>query len=196
MVVGDRLWLFSQTPAATHSQSMMLSNSPTLIRGYGMSPSIPPAIATASSTPSSSLVHENTFNNYLAPSKSLNFGIHKPDQFFHRIPHGPPSNDVNQLKYPFNKFLACGAFAKPTEIIPGNYFNKFKITQNDMLAENYSPISSNNIAELERAFGSSKTQLDSKCSKLMDSESNNSNNDILEDFCENSDVDCEELDGI
>lgn len=97
MVVGDRLWLFSQTPNGQH-QTMVLNTPPvpiqklhSSIRGF---PAAPPPIP--ASAPSAML--ESARNNMLARSQPLNYhGYSKSTQYY------PKS--VAHLKAPYEPFM-------------------------------------------------------------------------------------------
>lgn len=214
MVVGDRLWLFSQPSAASHSHSLLLNNnSPmSLIRGYGVTQQITPSmpVPVLPSSPSMSTGnHKPNAKHIFLPQTG--FGIPKPSgESFHpnRMssqvkPYELLGNrrcftDMNHTKYPFGNFFPNNGHAKTAEILPAAAFlNKFKMSAVESDGQH------SGITELERAFGSSE-----KCSQLMntvdatklinatviESAAAKTPKDTDDCFTENSDVDCEELD--
>ncbi|CAO1352872.1 unnamed protein product [Diamesa serratosioi] len=176
MVVGDRLWLFSQTPHAQSApvQSMMMNNisssqqHPSMLRPYSQA--------------SSSRLLQNEPRTSLHPSQS--FG---PNQGF----------NMNSPAHQFmGKNIGNGMYPKlqfphpqmPPEDFPLTYrFNTKDST------EATSPTSDNNdgLAHLERAFGHNSSILNTnEGGKLNDSLQ--SNEEIRS--CSSSDIDCEEID--
>lgn len=97
MVVGDRLWLFSQTPSGPAPvQSMMLNN------GGPPSMPIPPLRGYQSSSPNSPII-DSARNALLSRGQPLNYGITKP---LHSYPMQSPF--VNRLTphfKPYDRFL-------------------------------------------------------------------------------------------
>lgn len=157
MVVGDRLWLFSQTPPVGHPQSMMLNNGPvplhsvnTAIRGFATPQPIPPPAltpTTPASSLSSSAILENTRNSFLGRSQTLNYCPTKPTSFFQRIPpHLKSYEALLQSKYhdPVNRNFpdlpttAAGLMSK-------EQFSKFLNSQ----SPNYREPLMNNYLEME-----------------------------------------------
>lgn len=145
MVVGDRLWLFSQTPnGPTPVQSMLMAN--------GHPPQAPPP-----------LVHQQM--RPLMPHQAMLAGSGRPPPYFNRpfmsAGHPPPRLPLSaytrmQSHFP-HPILARSMCPKDDGYLP--YANKFG-SHNDILigssaahstASNRSP--SSGLADLERAFG-------------------------------------------
>lgn len=86
MVVGDRLWLFSQTPSGQH-QTIVLNTPPvpiqklhSTIRGYPTPQPIPPSATSTITSPTAIL--ESARNNMLARNQPLNYGYSKSTPYF------------------------------------------------------------------------------------------------------------------
>lgn len=186
MVVGDRLWLFSQTP---HPQSLTLPASEATPTGYARA-GFPPGQSTVPPSPNTPAVQSTrlpVFPNRLGPCNFLgatdssttpNYDF-KSESFYRQF-LANPSNTVNrfnkdymntsdayfssnQPKTLFNKFLWSNALInkpmeRPYERFP---FEMFANRYNE--ADTHSDTISTKdvgggIAELERVFGSNVDQ--------------------------------------
>lgn len=175
MVVGDRLWLFSQTPHAQSApmQSMMMNNIPSsqqqsMLRPYPQ--------------PSASRLLQNEPRTSLHPSQG--FG---PNQGF----------NMNTPAHPFMcKTIENGLYPKlqfpHPQIPPEDFPLTYRFNTKDT-TEATSPSSDNTggLAHLERAFGHNSSILNSNENGKLN-ESLQSNDDIRS--CSSSDIDCEEMD--
>lgn len=107
MVVGDRLWLFSQAPNGPASvQSMMLNNGPMPIpplRSY-------PSPSCHGSTSSRSPILESARNALLARGQPLNYGLPKTMPPHHAFPSSGGGSPFRPLydnsTYKFNPYLS------------------------------------------------------------------------------------------
>lgn len=205
MVVGDRLWLFSQTPAGpTPVQSMML-NSPISI------PSM----------------HTNLHTNpaLLARGQGINYGIAKPPSF-PSIPaplsgrlqpqykaydsflatkynhQQPPSLSQRNLDYSksqiFAKFNGLNAsIYKNGPSDPDAYLQMKYAPPNGAFDLPATSATSNGIAELERVFGDRNQLLELSCNEKTKMERNATKHEINKndsDDQSSSEIDCEEID--
>lgn len=175
MVVGDRLWLFSQPPST--SQQILMNTASVPMRGFVPAPISP-----------------------IAPQKFSVFAKHPEPHFMHRIPTQSVNDHrsfsdistipmLHQQKFPINKMFPNNA-RHP-------YVNPFSFaTVND--TDNSSAV--NGIAELEKAFGNVD-----KCNQLIgapDQPTAIKDMNILktekgvdnESITDESEIDCEELD--
>lgn len=103
MVVGDRLWLFSQAPNGPASvQSMMLNNGPMPIAPLRSYPSPSPTSTCHGNPTSGSPILESARNALLARGQPLNYGLPKsmpgPSPF-------KPSSLYDNGSYKFNPYL-------------------------------------------------------------------------------------------
>lgn len=98
MVVGDRLWLFSQTPSGPAPvQSMMLNN------GGSTSMPIPPLRVYPGSSPNTPIM-DSARNSLLSRGQPLNYGISK---LIHPYPMQTPfGNRLTPHFKPYDTFLA------------------------------------------------------------------------------------------
>lgn len=176
MVVGDRLWLFSQTPHAQSApiQSMMMNNLPS-------SPQHPSMIRPYPQTATSRLL-QNEPRASLHPSQS--FG---PNQGF----------NMNSPAHPFmGKNIGNGMYPKlqfsHPQMPPDDFPLTYRFNTKDS-TEVTSPASDNTggLAHLERAFGHNSSILNTNENGKLN-ESLQSNDDIRS--CSSSDIDCEEMD--
>ena len=177
MVVGDRLWLFSQTPHAQSApmQSMMMNNIPPSSQHPSMLSRPYPQAAT-------SRLLQNEPRTSLHASQ--NFG---PNQGF----------NMNSPAHPFmGKSIGNGMYPKlqfphpqmPPEDFPLTYrFN----TKDSVGATSPSSDNTGGLAHLERAFGHNSSILNTNENGKLN-ESLQSNDDIRS--CSSSDIDCEEMD--
>jgi len=194
MVVGDRLWLFSQTPAGpTPIQSIMLNGSGTAppMRPYGP----PPGGALHGAS-----VIESARNAILARGQPLNFalpfGLAKPVA---AVPPGTPS--VPRCK-PYT-----GGFVDYAPPHPHNEAY-LQLKYATLPPETDAAASSNGLAELERVFGDANANF--LLQKGVPTTSNNSSTSCgygheglqqaqrsrraTQSESECSDIDCEQLD--
>lgn len=168
MVVGDRLWLFSQAPSVSHPQSMMLNNGPVplhsvnaTIRGFAAPQPLPPPSlpGTAPTSPlTSAAILENPRNSYLARNQALNYCPTKPASFFQRIsPHLKPYEALLPSKYhePVNRGFPDLSSA-PSGLMSKEQFNKFLSNQNpnyrEALMTNYLEMENMKFAQNSSAF--------------------------------------------
>ncbi|EAT46490.1 AAEL002355-PA [Aedes aegypti] len=193
MVVGDRLWLFSQTPNGPAPVQSLLLNTPSHIgpshpamRQYQPIPPTPIGVSSFASRPSNGYTV-----NYLpksspqAPPYSLN---RYPVSTFKPLPFEDPTGFYKSTPEMTDGYCAMPKFG-PTEFV------------NDEL----SPIStSSGIADLERAFGNPSSLLDGQLTsrtseglpRLSAATSDHGVQSNLKDLTtdSSSEIDCEELD--
>lgn len=219
MVVGDRLWLFSQTPnGPAPVQSMMLNNTPALpippLRGFPSTPNSP--------------ILDSARNALLSRGQPLNYGISKsmppfPMQtpFLNRLsPHFKPYDTFMANKFQQTAPLSPHFPSKP------NHFAKFNNRNNNFYgnsicddSDSYIQLkystqngpfgaigsdgsalpnettTTNGIAELERAFGDRNSILDPlKTEKGLNGRLKDEYPDNGSDDASTSDIDCEEID--
>uniref|UniRef100_A0A1B0AXD0 Uncharacterized protein n=1 Tax=Glossina palpalis gambiensis TaxID=67801 RepID=A0A1B0AXD0_9MUSC len=182
MVVGDRLWLFSQTPTGpTPIQSIMLNNNTpaigttgglanTHLRAYGSPPGLiaqhPPPPPSAISAPSS--VIESARNALLSRGQPLNFTLP-----YGKIPVS--SNFLTQRSSPNAHLMASSpSSSSSSSSLPSRFIDyyqsqptlntdsylhfKYNVLQNLPLTDvnetdTMTPPSTNGLAELQRVFG-------------------------------------------
>lgn len=210
MVVGDRLWLFSQSPNVAHPQPMLPAGDPsTAFRSFGPTQPIPPANPSMPMQSSRMPIFPNRLAqcNFLGSESQPNYDFNKTETFYRQFLSSQTTpnkyNDnyfpPNQSKTLFNKLLWSNAFAnkpieKPYERFPfevfANGYNESE-SQSDAMANK----EMGGIAELERVFGTNADQRSNH--QLNETKFNNKlnttqdNSDCLSE--ENSDVDCEQL---
>lgn len=242
MVVGDRLWLFSQAPNGPASvQSMMLNNGPMPIPPLRNYP------APCHGNPSSgSPILDSARNALLARGQPLNYGLPKnipPHSFLNSSSLSPGASSFKPLyensSYKFNPYLPPSSSAPSTSLqFPSSrnplgtktstspvdsseFFLQMKygfghssanqpfkcssvdqLNQLDFPAVEEPPTAcSNGLAELERAFGDRRVELNppGRLSSLDSESTLRLNKDLAKlDECNNpdgsnSDVDCEEI---
>jgi hypothetical protein len=212
MVVGDRLWLFSQTPnGPAPIQSLVLNNSPQMmphmshpsLRNFPQTTAGPPLTQSeilASARNALLTRGQGTMNYGMIPSpKPLNPHQHG---YFHMAAMRSQSAMDNPGLRPFqiNRSPTEDGSFHFNEGADGFYPNKFLSSSiNSSANPNLMATTNSGIADLERAFGnpesllrdpakpSGKTpSLDGETDKLKLNQSNES------DSC--SEIDCEELD--
>lgn len=203
MVVGDRLWLFSQTAAGpTPIQSIMLNGAPTAplnptpLRTFGSNP-MPSPVNTSTMAPHhlpGASVMESARNAILARGQPLNFAVpYKPAPYVPaRLPLKPYGSfqDYQQMS---------GYRASNSEMVSDAYLQLKYAAMNNISvpAENESQ-TSNGLAELERVFGGDSNVNFLEQNHLKNAEGkyavNNISNGKSEDDSESSDIDCEQLD--
>lgn len=199
MVVGDRLWLFSQTPnGPAPVQSMMLNNSPTM--------SIPPLHPSMRGFPSPSnspIMDMNSRGPLIPRSQPLPYGMSKPLSPYSTITNASFINRMSPHFKPYETFkyrtpgsLRNGDYApnKPmnslykTDAIPDQSYYQLKYVPNSC-GNSIGP--SNGLAELERAFGGERNQ-------LLDGTKGSSDALLKEERRDSdgssSEIDCEEID--
>ncbi|XP_055312662.1 homeobox protein orthopedia [Sitodiplosis mosellana] len=222
MVVGDRLWLFSQSPNVSHpSQSPLLPpNDASAAFRTGFSTGTSPVPPTPNPTMSMQTQRMAGFPNrcnFLGADTPPNYDFNKPETFYRQFlsaPNAAPNkyNDnyfpPNQSKVLFNKLLWSNAFTnkpidKPYERFPFDVFTN-GYNESDTLSDVTPTKEIGNgggggIAELERVFGPNAEQranhplnMDTK----FGAKGNFANGIQDNSDClseENSDVDCEQL---
>ena len=180
MVVGDRLWLFSQTPhaAPTPIQSLLLNGGPTSVNHPGMLQNHPAVLP-------------------------RQFFQQSPPQLNPRLNQGfnlnPQSSYVaKNLQQNFLHKTAIPSYSRPTpDEIAAMKFDQCRIKYEEDQGINYklnhlkgSAESNGGLADLERAFGNNS-------SILTNNEVTKFNENIASDLkscSSSSDVDCEEMD--
>lgn len=215
MVVGDRLWLFSQTPNIAHSQAMLPpGETPIAFRNFGATQSVPQPNPTMTMQTPRMPMFPNRMSqcNFLANDSSSNYDFNKQETFYRQFLSSQTTpnkyNDnyfpPNQSKVLFNKLLWSNAFAtktidKPYDRFPFETFSN-GYNESDSHSDTVSTKELGGIAELERAFGPSADQRSNQInseSKFSGPSNFNKLNDIPDNSdClseENSDVDCEHL---
>lgn len=215
MVVGDRLWLFSQNPNVPHSQTLLPpSEAPTSFRSFGPAQGVPPANPSMPMQSPRMPVFPNRLAqcNFLGAEQSTNYDFNKSEAFYRQFlntqatPHKYNDNYLppNQSKVLFNKLLWSNGFTnkpieKPYERFPFEVFSN-GYNETDSHSESVSTKESGGIAELERVFGTNADQRSNSInietkfnSKTIFNKLNavQDNSDCLSG--ENSDVDCEQL---
>lgn len=166
MVVGDRLWLFSQTPSASHPILNSNSGVPlhpvnTAIRGFAAPQPMPPpplsAAASSSSLAAASLL-ENSRNNYFACNQAMNFCAAKPAPFLQRVPpHLKPYESLLPVKYqdPLNRNFSDLSSAS-NGLMPKDPLNKLVSNQNpnyrESLMGNYLDLENMKFTQNSSAF--------------------------------------------
>lgn len=209
MVVGDRLWLFSQSPNVTHPQSILPppNHDPVPYRNFGPTQSVPPSNASLP-IQSSSAPRMPIFSNRLSQCNLFGAGSSTNHELYRQFLSNPNAPNKfngtvdnnffpppNQSKVLFNKLLWSNAFTnKPIE--KSYPFDGFSSGYND--TDTFSDSKQSNeiggIAELERVFGATNHALNTdlkfstKCANAMETRDNT---ECLSE--ENSDVDCEQL---
>lgn len=199
MVVGDRLWLFSQTPSGPAPvQSMILNNSPTM--------PIPPLHPSMRGFPSSSnspIMDMSSRGSLIPRSQPLPYGMAKPlspystipnTSFVNRMtPHFKPYDSfkyhrtpgaLRNIDYPPSKSM--NSLYKTDTVMDQSYY-QLKYVPNSC-GSSISP--SNGLAELEKAFGGERNQLidGSKVGEAMLKEERRDSDGS------SSEIDCEEID--
>lgn len=208
MVVGDRLWLFSQTPAGpTPIQSIMLNGSGASappLRPYG-----PPPGASGVGIPPlhSSNVIESARNAILARGQPLNFalpfGLGKPTSA-----PVPPAATASPASYvPRCKPYSSGSFVDYASA-PHVHNEAYLQLKYAAMPPETDTAASNGLAELERVFGDANANFLLQKGGLPASGSNSNaayGHDALQQAqrssrrttqseSECSDIDCEQLD--
>lgn len=186
MVVGDRLWLFSQTPSGPAPvQSMILNNNPTM--------PIPQLHQSMRGFPSSS-------NSLIPRSQPLPYGITKPLSPYSTIPNASFVNRMSPHFKPYDTFKyhrTSGAIRNmeyPATKSMNSLYKTDTVTDQSYYQLKYAPnpcgSPSNGLAELEKAFGGERNQLidGSKVGESMLKE------EKRESDGSSSEIDCEEID--
>lgn len=221
MVVGDRLWLFSQTPNVTHPQTLVPTNDgQTAFRSFGSGQPMP---ATNASMPMQStrlpvFPNRPPQCNFMVNESAPNYEFNKSDTFYRQfLSTQPPAPNKykeylntaenyfphNHSKVLINKLLWSNAFTnkpidKPYDRFPFEVFGNGS-NETDSQSDN-SASKEGSIAELERVFGPNADQRsnhtlinEAKLNKTNFKPFNGAqdNSDCLSE--ENSDVDCEQL---
>lgn len=198
MVVGDRLWLFSQTPSGPAPvQSMILNNSPTM--------PIPPLHPSMRGFPSSSnspIMDMSSRGSLIPRSQPMPYGMAKPLSPYSSIPNAAFVNRMSPHFKPYDTFKyhrSSGALrnmeyqsAKPS------LYKTDTVTEQSYYQLKYAPSGcgtaigqSNGLAELEKAFGGERNQLmdGSKAGESILKEERRECDDES-----SSEIDCEEID--
>lgn len=182
MVVGDRLWLFSQTPNVNHPQPMLTSNdAPTAFRTFGPGQSMPPTNAAMPPMQTTRLPifpNRPTQCNFMGNTEhsTTNYEFNKPETFYRQFlsTQNAPNkynkdylNTVdnyfppNHSKVLFNKLLWSNAFtSKPMEK-PYDRLSFEAFGNGPSEADSHSDsgtTKAGSIAELERVFGPNADQ--------------------------------------
>ncbi|XP_053686568.1 homeobox protein MSH-D [Sabethes cyaneus] len=192
MVVGDRLWLFSQSPnGPTPVQSLLLNTPPSIgpthpaMRQFQPIPSNQPGVPSFASRSSNGYT-VNYFQKSGVPTQ--------PTSFLNRIPGSfKPITMEEDPRF----------YKTATETIDG-YYGAFKFGPSELVNEELSSTSGSGIADLERAFGNPSSLLGGQSSRIsetqqreilngtMHSDEHNRLKDISMDS--SSEIDCEEVD--
>lgn len=186
MVVGDRLWLFSQTPNVSHAQPMLPTNDPAASAAFrSFAPPAQPTTNTAMPTIQSNRmpIYPNRLPpcNFLTGSDSTAYqtDFNKSETLYRQFlssqstaatkfnkdylnasdGYFPP----NQPKTLFNKLLWSNAFInKPMERsydrFPFDVFNGGYNDSGDAHSDTIANKEAGGIAELERVFGTNADQ--------------------------------------
>ena len=209
MVVGDRLWLFSQTPAGpTPIQSIMLNGGATAaptsnaaLRSFGTAQM---SSCSAHGNPAGSIINpmpaasvmESARNSILARGQPLNFAVAyaKPSAaataYMPRLPMKPFGS--------FQDYNHLNGYRNPTEVSDAYLQLKYAaLNSTNSTAENEVP-APNGLAELERVFGDSNVG-------FLESRQQHENGRLAcnirgggtaggDDGSDCSEIDCEQLD--
>ncbi|XP_055839007.1 homeobox protein vex1 [Episyrphus balteatus] len=216
MVVGDRLWLFSQTPTGPAPiQSIMLNGGPTPM---GMPPSQNPALrpfppSSQPIPPPSNSVMESARNAILSRGQPLNFGL--PFSMNKTIPPQFPAGSGYNMSQRVSPMANHHQMGNPkaqsfNDISKFDFQNKSPSTYRSSSVETdtylqlkYNSIhnceesdTSNGLAELERVFGDSNGSFLEHKSNHCGSVSGKKDTDCRASppDSECSDIDCEQID--
>lgn len=129
MVVGDRLWLFSQTPsAANHPQSMIANNSMAL-RGYGANQPLPSSNCSSSTSAASTA---------LPPQIPPIFGNHLPSANYLNQEHTMSGYDFNKSETFYRQFLTTQQSKYGSAILPNKFTKDYRNpSDNNYLSANH-----------------------------------------------------------
>lgn len=197
MVVGDRLWLFSQTPnGPAPVQSMMLNNSPTM-----PIPPLHPSMRGFPSPSNSPIMDMSSRGSLIPRSQPLPYAMTKSIPPYSTIPNTSFINRMSPHFKPYEafKYHRAGSlrnadyapksmnplYKADTATDPSYYQLKYVPS-----ACNSSLSTTNGLAELERAFGGDRNQiLDGVkvCDTTLKEERHDSDGS-------SSEIDCEEID--
>ncbi|XP_055918816.1 pituitary homeobox 3 [Eupeodes corollae] len=212
MVVGDRLWLFSQTPTGPAPiQSIMLNGGPTAM---GMPPTQNPALrpfppSSQPIPPPPNSVMESARNAILSRGQPLNFGL--PFSLNKTIPPQFPSGGSAYNMSPRISPMGNPKAQSFNDVSKFDFQSKSPSTYRNSSAETdtylqlkYNSIHnceesdmSNGLAELERVFGDSNGSfLEHKSSSNFGPGSSKKDTDCRASppDSECSDIDCEQID--
>ncbi|XP_037902842.1 barH-like 2 homeobox protein [Hermetia illucens] len=223
MVVGDRLWLFSQTPSGpTPIQSILLNGSQHLGMPPVQSP-MRPFPQTAPLPPTHNAIIENARNALLTRSQPLNFGMNfehnplqkgltPPNYHLPRVPQmiksydalltaKAPSTDFSPINNGCNYNVRnLNLTAKFNDAVD---YQQYKYSSNNaFIIPSTSGVGGDNgssgLAELERVFGNpNQTYLQHQSrngGKSPTSPCLNSSNMHHDEQSDSSDIDCEQVD--
>ncbi|KAG4073622.1 hypothetical protein HA402_000846 [Bradysia odoriphaga] len=197
MVVGDRLWLFSQTPnGPAPVQSMILNNNPSI-------PPLHPSMRGFPSSSNSPIMDMNSRGTLIPRSQPLPYGMAKPLTPYSTIPNTTFVNRISPHFKPYDtyKYHRTSGPMRNMEYPPPKSMNSLykadSVTEQSYYHLKYVPNScgsavgqSNGLAELEKAFGGERNQLidgpkggeSSLKEEMRDSDGSS------------SEIDCEEID--
>ncbi|XP_058828220.1 homeobox protein HMX3 [Topomyia yanbarensis] len=187
MVVGDRLWLFSQSPSGpTPVQSLLLNTPPALNPGHPAMRQFQPIPPNQPGAPTFAGRPSNGYTvNYLPkssiPSQAPSFLSRLPPASFKPIP------------------MEEGiSFYKGQPEMMDSYYGSLKFGPTELVSEELSPVSSGSgIADLERAFGNPCELLGGHTTRTpvlvahSETKEDGRVTDVAEDS--SSDIDCEEV---
>ncbi|XP_055628947.1 ventral anterior homeobox 2 [Toxorhynchites rutilus septentrionalis] len=186
MVVGDRLWLFSQTatgPAPV--QSLLLNTPPQMNAAHAGMRQFQPIPPTQTGTP--------TFVGRSSNGYAVSYHNKAP------VPN-PQANFLSSFK-PMSFDESAAFYKNPMEMMD-NYYSAPKFGPTELVGGDLSPVSTGSgIADLERAFGNPSSLLESQITQTgdgppghqvtVDSEPKQ-HDKPSNDSC--SEIDCEEID--
>lgn len=180
MVVGDRLWLFSQSPNVAHPQTLLPANdAQTAFRSFATTQPVPPTNASMPIQSNRLPIFPNRPSqcSFIGADSTNNYEFNKPEAFYRQFLSAQPSapnkynkdylNTVenyfpqNHSKVLFNKLLWSNAFTnkpmeKPYDRFP---FEVFGNGTNETDSRSDTGASKEgSIAELERVFGPNADQ--------------------------------------
>lgn len=191
MVVGDRLWLFSQTPnGPAPVQSMMLNNSPNITI-----PPLHPSMRGFPSPSNSPIMDISSRGSLIPRSQPLPYSMAKPMSPYSTIPNNSFINRISPHFKPYDAYK----YHRNVEYTPSkpSLYKTDTVGDQSYYQLKYVPNTcgssfgaSNGLAELERAFGGDRNQL---IDGTKDSET------LLKEERRDSDgssseIDCEEID--
>ncbi|KAJ6643238.1 Homeobox protein ceh-19 [Pseudolycoriella hygida] len=198
MVVGDRLWLFSQTPSGPAPvQSMILNNNPTV-----PIPPIHPGMRGFPSSSNPSVMDMSPRGSLIPRSQPLPFGVTKPLSPYSTITNSPFANRMSAHFKPYEafKYHRTAGLLRNMEYPPSKSMNPLyksdPIVDQSYYHLKYVPSAcgsigpSNGLAELEKAFGGERNQL-LDGSKVVETKLKAERRDSDNS---SSEIDCEEID--
>uniref|UniRef100_A0A1B0CI86 Homeobox domain-containing protein n=2 Tax=Lutzomyia longipalpis TaxID=7200 RepID=A0A1B0CI86_LUTLO len=194
MVVGDRLWLFSQGGGAPAPvQSVLLPNAPPLISPPGMSRPLPPTARTVASRPPSRGAFLQRPSSPYSSAKILPPHLHPA--FESHCATAPYLSAPHPVTGKFFGPPGSGSFLKVHESFPvGRSFGPHERFNVLMTNDSTGTSSSSGIADLERAFGTHSDLIGDKATIQPSADTAFKATTKMMDESDQSDIDCEQID--